>query len=294
MSISRIDEAFAQMAEGNAAAAAEVLGGVLREAPGYAPAYVLYARACEALHAWPQALGVWQQALLLAPSLTVAREGVLRATRVIAALRELDPPAPEAAEPTLPVPSELPATAPRPLPLGRRALDTPPPPAQPSATRPPFPGTEADLDEPTLPPAEDAAPASGLQRLPSDLPPGVFDVPPPPDVFRAAPPVPDVPAPTSGLPAGPRTFDLDLDGLIEQLTTQPRITPRPDLDAIPPPDLEDDGEDMVSETLARIYATQGQFDEAARIYEMLAAQQPERAEAFQREATALRARAGDE
>ncbi len=82
----------------------------------------------------------------------------------------------------------------------------------------------------------------------------------------------------------------DLDRLIEELESA-RITPRPDFEAIPPPELDDDIEDVVSETLARIYAAQGQFDEAARIYELLAAQHPEHAQAFEAEARSLRSKA---
>lgn len=98
------------------------------------------------------------------------------------------------------------------------------------------------------------------------------------------------PAP-SALPRTPPGF-ADLDRLIDELESA-RIVPRPDLDQIPPPELEDDIEDMVSETLARIYASQQQFDEAARVYELLSAQQPERADEFLRKATEMRARAAD-
>jgi len=65
----------------------------------------------------------------------------------------------------------------------------------------------------------------------------------------------------------------DLDRLIQDLESA-RIQPRPDLDDLPTPDLEDDVEDLVSETLARIYAAQSQYREAARIYVKLASQEP--------------------
>ncbi|ARA94505.1 hypothetical protein AWN76_015960 [Rhodothermaceae bacterium RA] len=81
----------------------------------------------------------------------------------------------------------------------------------------------------------------------------------------------------------------DLDRLIEELE-QARIVPRPDIDAIPTPDLEDEIDDMVSETLARIYAAQQQFDEAARVYDALARQQPDRAAEFREQAARMRAR----
>jgi hypothetical protein len=65
----------------------------------------------------------------------------------------------------------------------------------------------------------------------------------------------------------------DLDKLIQDLESA-RIQPRPDLDDLPAPNLEDNVEDLVSETLARIYAAQSQYREAARIYVKLASQEP--------------------
>lgn len=84
----------------------------------------------------------------------------------------------------------------------------------------------------------------------------------------------------------------DLDQLIENLEAV-RILPRPDIESLPTPSLDDEIEDMVSETLARIYASQKQYDEAARVYELLAAQQPERATGFLEKARQMRARASD-
>lgn len=87
--------------------------------------------------------------------------------------------------------------------------------------------------------------------------------------------------------------DLDdihnLDRLIAQLEDA-RIMPRPDVDDIPEPEFEDDLEDMVSETLARIYAAQNQFEEAARVFDQLAEQQPERAVYFRQQAREMRGR----
>lgn len=84
--------------------------------------------------------------------------------------------------------------------------------------------------------------------------------------------------------------DLDnLDRLIAQLEDA-RITARPDLDNVSPPDLDDDIEDMVSETLARIYAAQNQHEEAARVYDQLAAQNPDRQVYFKQKAREMRGR----
>ena len=81
--------------------------------------------------------------------------------------------------------------------------------------------------------------------------------------------------------------DFELDRLIDELQAA-RIVPRPDLDAMPAPDLSSDIEDVVSETLARIYATQKQFGEAARVYDRLAIENPDRAGEFEDKAAEMR------
>ena len=85
----------------------------------------------------------------------------------------------------------------------------------------------------------------------------------------------------------------DLDRLIQELEGA-RITPRPDLDAIPEPDLDDDLDDMVSETLARIYEAQSQFSEAANVYRALAAQNPEQRETYEAKAAEMSRKADGE
>ena len=68
----------------------------------------------------------------------------------------------------------------------------------------------------------------------------------------------------------------------------------PSASDLPAPDLRDDVEGMVSETLARIHVTQGQFLEAAAVYEQLAVQEPEEAQNYRQRAAELRARAQDD
>lgn len=84
----------------------------------------------------------------------------------------------------------------------------------------------------------------------------------------------------------------DLDRLIEELESA-RIVPNPDLDDVPEIELDDEIDDMVSETLARIYASQKQYHEAARVYDQLARQQPDQAEHFRQQAAEMRALAGN-
>jgi hypothetical protein len=88
----------------------------------------------------------------------------------------------------------------------------------------------------------------------------------------------------------PITDIAELDRLIGELSTA-RIVPTPNPESIAPVEMEDEIEDVVSETLARIYAAQNQFDDAARVYDLLAVQQPQRAGEFERKAKELRQRA---
>jgi tetratricopeptide (TPR) repeat protein len=72
-----------------------------------------------------------------------------------------------------------------------------------------------------------------------------------------------------------------LDDLIQTLQ-RARIVPDPDPDRFGSPDLRDDIDDMVSETLAQIYASQRKFREAARVYASLARMHPEHAVRYHR------------
>ena len=75
-------------------------------------------------------------------------------------------------------------------------------------------------------------------------------------------------------------FDIDdLDELIAQLESgRIPVQPQPEED-FGPPETGDD-EEVVSETLARIYFNQKKYMQAARIYRILASQRPERAGAY--------------
>lgn len=83
--------------------------------------------------------------------------------------------------------------------------------------------------------------------------------------------------------------DESLDRLIEDLETA-RIVPKPEGELIPEPNLESNVDGMVSETLARIFATQKQFGEAARIYEKLAELNPKRSTEFLAKALEMKAK----
>jgi hypothetical protein len=82
---------------------------------------------------------------------------------------------------------------------------------------------------------------------------------------------------------------VEFDRLIDDLESA-RIVPADDPSSVPAPDLSDDIDDVVSETLARIYVSQKQFSEAARVYDRLAKQNPERAGEFESKASEMRGR----
>ena len=87
----------------------------------------------------------------------------------------------------------------------------------------------------------------------------------------------------------PGSLSDELDSLIQQLEDAPRIRPDPSFE-VPEVEIDDEvEEDMVSETLARIYAAQKQYAEAAIVYEKLAQQKPEEAIEHLQRAAEMRA-----
>lgn len=182
-----------------------------------------------------------------------------------------EPPRPQQTQPVTPTPDD----------------DLPPPPPPPpglnttsNAFDAPFASRLADAFR-TQSFETDDTPEPSAPRLPTDLPPPT----PPSGWGRMAVDDEPIPAPPANEPSVPA--DLDLDDLIADLNSAGRMRPRPDLDSIPPPRLDDDIDDMVSPTMGRIFAAQGNADEAARVFERLAEQQPERADAIRGEAARL-------
>jgi hypothetical protein len=141
----------------------------------------------------------------------------------------------------------------------------------------------AEADVPTPPPGTYAEPDVVAPEDPepeADFDDPFADVDAVVDEFGAADPEP---------PADRSVAD-ELDALISQLEDAPRIRPDPEYAG---PEVElDHGEvdDMVSETLAKIYAAQHQYVEAAIVYEKLAARQPDQAEELLERAAELRQR----
>jgi tetratricopeptide (TPR) repeat protein len=82
----------------------------------------------------------------------------------------------------------------------------------------------------------------------------------------------------------------DLSKLIDELDAV-RMVPDPDIELISDDELEVEIEDVVSETLAKIYASQNYFQEAGDVYRKLAIQYPERESEFMAKADDMNDRA---
>lgn len=142
--------------------------------------------------------------------------------------------------------------------------------------------------EPSEPPDPASAPSKSPPAEPSE---DAEEEPAKPDALSSVPS--EVQQLAEQGPTLSEESDNELDHLIQELESA-RIEPDPELDSIPSPDLDDDIDDMVSETLARIYTSQEQYGEAARVYVKLATQDPDRAEEHLEKAAEMRARADEQ
>ena len=237
--------------------AAVLLEGMADEMPVYATARVLLARAYEALDQWDRALATWREALHLIPNSPVIHRGLERSAAKAAPGRHRDRQTPQD-------------------PSGTPLADEPP---EPQIAQPPAPQEHPAAQRTAPQEHHRAEPPAPQEHQPAERDAIDEDTP---AVSRDDPGETDATRPH---------YD-DLDRLISELEAA-RIVPRPDFDNIPSPELDDDIEDVVSETLARIYASQGQYDEAARVYEILAGQHPDEASEYMQKALEMRSRASD-
>lgn len=235
--------------------------------PAHLTAHVLLARAYEANHQWEKALTYWENVRFLMPNSPVGQEGKARALRRFN--REEDA-ADDASLAEEPAPSEDEA-APDPDP----SLST-------------DPDAEADDAPSSAPPDElaqlrqqaDAEARSGGAR------PGLAN-----EASSPASPAPEDEETAPEERVDQLEDEDDLDRLIEKLESA-HIDPAPDAETeAPPPDLEDEVDDLVSETLARIHEAQNQYRRAARIYVRLASQEPDRSREYLERAARMRQKA---
>ncbi|HEX9951025.1 MAG TPA: hypothetical protein VGB53_04595, partial [Rubricoccaceae bacterium] len=159
------------------------------------------------------------------------------------------------------------------------AWSTPASPASPAAEPPSAPVSD--------PEAPLSAPPSSLGRDET----GKGDPPPARPVANTgtAPPSASVFSEPAAADA-PTSVADELDSLIASLETAPRIRPDPQFSGPAVRVSTADVDQMASETLARIYAAQHQYVQAALVYETLAAREPERAEALLGQAAEMRRR----
>ena len=152
---------------------------------------------------------------------------------------------------------------------------------------------------------DDASPLAGEWAVfedepaePADAETDLFETASFEDVFANADEAPPGEAPPGEAPPGeappgeappdaPSVAD-ELDSLIASLEQAPRIRPDPTFAGPAVGTTAGDVDGLASETLARIYAAQHQYVEAAVVYETLAARDPARAEEMLRQAAAMR------
>lgn len=246
---------------GETAAALPILKQAVSRDPGHAAVRLLLARALEGEGRHDEAVAAWRMVRTLVPDSPTAVSGLKRALRQ----RVLASTPPDAWEIAL---SDV---EPRAMDGSPSTVDSglpaPPEPGEAPDADPGEPGWEDVLEDvesvawrPPETTATDADPTTPVDPGPPDVPPGEDEV-------------------------------QNLDELIRELESA-RIVPDPSIPPAAAEDLESDVDDVVSETLARIYENQRHFDEAARVYDTLAAQQPDRASEFRQKASEARERAG--
>lgn len=271
MSLTDLQEPLELLEQKDVDAAIEALEQKVRVLPAHLVAHVLLARAYEAQRRWEQALRSWENAHFLMPNSPVVEEGKRRVLRRMDGIEDDASPsmvtATETDEPTESEPVEAPGEE-----AEEEERSTEDMPSEPESS-----DKLAQLRRQ----AEREARQGGAR-------PGLADEPPAID----SPSGESSPTPAEQVEKyEEEDSDEDLDRLIDELESA-RIEPDPDTaEEVPEPDLEDDTEDVVSETLARIHENQADYREAARIYTKLASQEPDRAEEFQQKAAEMREKA---
>ncbi len=302
------ESALAALEAGRAAEAVDVLSGIVDRWPNYAAAQVAYARALRkagraeaAFEAWSRAAALVSHSPAVMAGLTEAAGALFGGAGAAPVLDAIDTipeesPLSEDQEASLTAedsetpssPETGPLDPPEPMDLSGAVADERVQEEEPEFVDTPamdpafFVPIAKPFDEPGDPEAATEWPGEPLQEESleevSEMP--EWDGGYAGDAGDGAGSDADLEAPPA---------EADLDRLIGELESA-RIVPSDDPSSISPPDLSDDIEDVVSETLARIYATQNQFSEAARVYERLALENPDRADEYSLKASEMRER----
>lgn len=269
MSLPDLDEPLALLEQKELDAAIDMLEHKVNEIPAHIVGHLLLARAYEAQEQWQQALESWENVHFLMPNSPVAGEGKRRVLRRMDELEaegddhaspveqnENEPASPEEEQEPSPADSSVPAPA-----EDADAVEE---------------GEDDDLEALRRQAEREALQGGGRADISGES-----------DAEESSP------SPEDRIEQLEKKGDAgDLDRLINELESA-RIEPDPEAEDAPPPNLEDDTEDVVSETLARIHENQGNYGEAARIYARLAEEEPDRAQEFTEKAAELRERANE-
>lgn len=268
MAVPDLQDAIDHLQEKNLDAAIATLERKIEELPAHLTAHVLLARAYEAKHRWTQALKTWENVRFLMPNSPVGKEGKARVLRRLDRDEEAEEAAPSHAE-------------------AASQSTSPSPELTPEDTAEP----EEDEDSPSRAPEA----ASELEQLRRQAEKEARRGGARPELTEDAASSRTDPLSESDETPEARVGQMenegeDLDRLIDELESA-QIEPDPDVDDVPPPNLENDVDDIVSETLARIHEGQGEYRKAAQIYVKLASQEPDQAREHLEKAAEMREQA---
>lgn len=263
MSHNPIITAIDQVAGDNLSQALPTLEAFSRSQPVWVTPVAALAQAAENIGDWSSAFELWTQARRIAPQSEAVNEGVRRAALGMAN--------PERATDETVSQSETDSPPVSPLADEHHAEGE----EKVRGETVEFPETSSGKESPSRTPETESTTPRPL------IEPFDFDIT-------------DLASPASTLSSTDSSNTLDeLDNLIDRLEGA-RIVPREDAEKVPPPDLNNDVDDMVSETLATIYLNQQQFGEAARVFDRLAEMHPDRADEFASKADDARTREADQ
>lgn len=281
MSLPDLQEPLALLEQKNFGEAVDVLEQKVSALPAHLGAHVLLAYAHEGREQWEEAMGAWEEVHFLLPNSPIASAGKQRVLRRMDGIEdEAEAPRPSEAHPTRPADATPRRSAAdeggpdeREEDVEEDSVETGPV-QEPEDTDPDEPSPEADDELAQLRRQAEQEARQGGAR------PGLSD------------------EPSSTPEEQVEQFEEeessdDLNHLIDKLESA-RIDPDPDAEAEAPPadpTPDDDTEEVVSETLARIHEGQDDYEKAAHIYAQLAEQEPHRADEFRQKAQEMERKA---